>query len=414
MRAEMSPDLKQITPEAKEAVAQIDGATEVKEGLAPEQNEDTAFFNKDRMTAGVLDGMGGGMAGGEASKLAGKIISRELRKISDGVSLADCKKAINSAILDAHQTVLELGNNKFFQYLDSSDRENWKKETGNLLWDDPAQIDQEMAKTGWIPAAEKFKGKSQDEIFKAQKEAKITTPTGSTASVAKLIERPDGGTEMVYGHVGDSRIYVLRKNGKIEQVTQDEGGFKEAVEKGVITQEEADVLDQITDPKILEEKFDKDKAEYLQRLFPHIRRSITQGLGLAKEIKPQIGSIKLEPGERVLFTSDGIHDNLTDKEIEQLLKGGSPTEAASKIVSAAKARIAEGTMRSKKDDKTAIVLEVPEATEEISAEDIEEEPEEVVELGEGDVEAIPIEVLEAEDKRKSAEEAKKIRKAIGI
>ncbi len=414
MRAEMSPDLqKQITPEAKEAVAQIDGATESSESH-PDHNEDRAFFNQEKKTIGVLDGAGGGMAGEKASDLAAKIVSRELKKIPDGASAIDCRKAISSILESAHQSVLNLGNNEFFQYLD---RDAWKQDTGNLLWDDPAQIDAEIAKTGWKPkisAADKFKGKPQDEIFKAQEAAGFTTPTATTASIAKLFERPGGKTEMVYGHIGDSRIYVLKKDGKIKQITQDQGGFEEAIKHKIITKDEAEVLDQSSDQKILEKKFGKDRAEVLQAYFPQLRRSVTQELGLTKEITPQIGTVDLEPGDRVLFTSDGIHDNLTNQEIEQLLKSGSSTEAAQKIVDSAKKRVAEGTMRSKRDDKTAIVMDVPEAIEEISAEDITEEPEEIVELGEEDVEAVPIEVMEAEDKRKSEKKIKEIRKAIGL
>lgn len=404
--------LKREESEAKEIVAEIGGATEASESH-PDRNEDTAFFNQEKMTAGVLDGMGGGMAGEKASRLAGQMIARELKKIPEGTSSTDCERIISTVIESAHEAVLKLGNNEFFQHLD---REEWKKETGNLLWDDPAAIDKEIVQTGWKPkssASKKFKGKNQAEIFKALEEAGFSTPTATTASIAKLIERPDGGTDMVYGHVGDSRIYVLKKDGKIEQVTKDQGGFEEAIkpEIGILTKEEADTLEQATDPKILEQKFGKDRAKDLQKFFPQLRRSVTQGLGLTEKISPQIGVVKLEAGERVLFTSDGVHDNLTNQEIEQLLKGGSSAEAAQKIVAAAMARTAEGTMRSKRDDKTAVVLEAPEAIEEISAEEITEEPEEI---GVEEIEVVPIAQLEAEDRRKSAKKIKEIKRAIGM
>lgn len=411
--AERRPDIRP-TVETKESAVQIGGATEASEGH-PDRNEDRAFFNKDRMTVGVLDGAGGGMAGEKASALAAQIVSREMKKIPDTVSAADCRKAISSILESAHQSVLGLGNDEFFKHLD---RDAWKQETGNLLWDDPAEIDKEIAGTGWKPkiyAAEKFKGKSQDEIFEAEQKAGLSTPTATTASVAKFLERPDGGAEMVYGHIGDSRIYVLRKDGKIEQVTKDQGGMEEAVKLGVISKQEAEVLDQTSDPAILKEKFGEERAAALENYFPQLRRSVTQELGLKSKIDLQIGAIKIEPGERVLFTSDGIHDNLTNEEIEQLLKGGDAAGAAKKIVDAARQRTAEGAMRSKADDKTAVVVEIPENIEEISDVDIlEEEPEEIMELGDADVEAVPIEVLEAEDKRKSAAEIRKIKKSIGI
>jgi protein phosphatase len=396
-------------PEAKETLVQIGGATEASESH-PDRNEDTAFFNQEKKTAGVLDGMGGSMAGEEASRAAGQIIAKELKKIPDDMDPDLCKKKIGDILESAHKAVLEIGNKEFFKYLD---RETWKQETGNILWDD-AEADAEIAKTDWKPkiyAEQKFKGKSQAEILKAQTDLKLT-PTATTASVAKLIERPDGGTDMVYGHVGDSRIYILRKNRKIEQITEDQGGTNQAVADKIITKEDAEILEQLADAKDLE-KLDKKRAEFLKKMFGPIRRAVTDGLGLPS-MKPKIGTVRLEAGERVLFTSDGIHDNLTNSEIERLLRDGNPTETAQKIVAAAKKRTAEDTIRSKKDDKTAIILDAPEAAiEEISEVEAIDDPEEVVELGEEDVEAVPIEILEAEDKRKSAEEIKKIKKAIG-
>lgn len=329
---------KQKLPEVKEITPIISIATEASENH-PERNEDSTFVLEDQEAAGVFDGMGGGLAGKEASQLASETVRKKLLEIRKGAGIDEWKTAILQALEEAQQKVTAFGNETFFKYLD-----------------DP-----------FVEAA--YRDRPQKEIEALMEEKKIS-PTGTTASIVKLLERPDGGADMVYGHTGDSRIYVLRKDGKIEQITKDQGALEQAIKSGIITQEEADFIDQATSREEIMKKFGPERGAAISFLYKDLRRGVTGALGIS-ESKFQTGVVRLEPGERVFITSDGIHDNLTKEEIEKIIAQKSGSEATKALIEAAKKRYKEGVLRSKADDKTAVCLEVPEIVE---AEEVEEIP----------------------------------------
>ncbi len=68
-----------------------------------------------------------------------------------------------------------------------------------------------------------------------------------------------------------------------------------------------------------------------------------------------ISSQVLLPGDGVLLCRDGVHDNLTDGEIEQCL-WEYPEASAHRLVTAAHARSLEHHLRAKRDDISAVVL----------------------------------------------------------
>lgn len=163
---------------------------------------------------------------------------------------------------------------------------------------------------------------------------------GSTASVVKIVEN-DGKTYAVVGNVGDSRVYIFR-DGKLRQITTDDSSFA----KGV-----ADELDEVTDLNTLSPD---------GRVGFNFRNVVGDALGLkGRDVKPQTHIIELQPGDRILLTSDGVHDNLTRTEIETILKGNKD-DAGSKLIDSAYNRSQDKShIRSKADDISAIVIEVP-------------------------------------------------------
>ena len=65
----------------------------------------------------------------------------------------------------------------------------------------------------------------------------------------------------------------------------------------------------------------------------------------------------------LLFTSDGIHDNLTTSEIKEIVffnKIKSSFDISQALIKAAAIRVLEKTFRSKPDDKTAMVIKIVE------------------------------------------------------
>lgn len=436
MRSEARmPDIqKQIIPETKEIAKLVGRAIEASEDH-PGMSEDTGFLTPD-LLMGVCDGMGSGPGGEKASKKAAEIFLKNGEKMRSEAGAAEWRTAIENSLREANQEIIKIGNLEIFKISKFLE----EKGAGALvLFKSAKDVYNAIKEENWnlsSAAQEEFTKKSPADIEKirlaiAQLGMKIETPAATTATVAKVIERPDGDSDVVYGHVGDSRLYVLKKDGAFEQVTQDQGALQHFIEQGQLTKGEAEAIDQCTNlddldklinrPQYseLKDKEKQAKLDFFKNLF-NARHGVTSGLGFP-ELKFQTGVIKVKPGERLVLVSDGNGDVQTKEQLAKNAAHGTPAEAAAKINAESKKINKESdekeirgqakTLRSKHDDKTAIVVEIPEAIEEISDVDIigEEEPEEIVEL-----EAEDIEELEAEDKRKSAKKIEEIKRAIGM
>src|SRR5262245_11673554 len=106
---------------------------------------------------------------------------------------------------------------------------------------------------------------------------------GTTMTVA-LVEN-DGVT---FGHVGDSRAYVLREGG-LEQLTDDHSLVAELVRGGKLTAEEAE---------------------------HHPQRSvITRALGTDPDIDVDTFTVEAHAGDVYVLCSDGLTDMVADTEI---------------------------------------------------------------------------------------------------
>lgn len=117
----------------------------------------------------------------------------------------------------------------------------------------------------------------------------------------------DGALEV--GHVGDSRAYLLR-NGELTQITKDHTFVARLVADGHITEEEA-------------------------RTHPR-RHLVMQSIGM-QQVRVDVETRQLEPGDRVLLCTDGLTSMIDDATVAELLAGGSPSEAAWKLIDAANA-----------------------------------------------------------------------------
>ncbi|MDP8924961.1 MAG: Stp1/IreP family PP2C-type Ser/Thr phosphatase [Chloroflexota bacterium] len=129
---------------------------------------------------------------------------------------------------------------------------------------------------------------------------------GSTLTAAVVL-----GDQMVVGHVGDSRCYVVR-DGSIRQLTRDHSWVAEAVEAGDLTAEEARV---------------------------HPRRNIiTRALGLGPAIDVDLYVASLTVGSVVVLCSDGLHGLVSDEEIARYASQYPPQRAADGLVDLANQR----------------------------------------------------------------------------
>ncbi len=110
-------------------------------------------------------------------------------------------------------------------------------------------------------------------------------------------------------HVGDSRAYLLRE-GTIQVLTEDHTLVHRMVEKGEITEAEADV---------------------------HPYRSVlTRAVGVDPAVHVDEATVEIVQGDRVLLCSDGLHGMITDDEIAGILAAESdPNRAAEDLIEAA-------------------------------------------------------------------------------
>lgn len=230
-------------------------------------------------------------------------------------------------------------------------------------------------------------------VERADIDLKIRNVGFTTVTVAKIWEQ-EGQSTLVYANVGDSRLFVLR-NGKLNQLTIDDSVTELAVQSGSITKEQAELVDQAISKEDLSD-------EKLKTLFSK-RNKITNSLGTGQNSVVEAGVFHLQPGDRFIMTSDGIHDNLPKHVIEALAI--SNKELANDLIDSAYSYSRGGYLRSKKDDMSALVIEVVNDELREKLEPLVEDPDEFQELAKSDevINAGPeiTEVVEAFDKKYS-------------
>ena len=130
---------------------------------------------------------------------------------------------------------------------------------------------------------------------------------------------------LVYGHVGDSRIYCLRDT-KLTQLTHDHSLVTELVELGQLNEHQV--------------------SDFLYK------NIITKAIGTEPHVEPSVDTIDLKKGDKFLMCTDGLSDLLTVNEIEAILNQNKDNEEASEqLVSCAKARGGH-------DNITVVLIEV--------------------------------------------------------
>lgn len=178
-----------------------------------------------------------------------------------------------------------------------------------------------------------------------------TDDLATTVAIAALCHHPEKNEfNMVYAHVGDSRVYLLKEGEPLQRMTIDDGLLGKLIENEIISEEDAHRIDQAIHAEDLSEA----EVSYFR-----MRGGITQALGGPLPPEIHIDEIPVAIGDRILLCTDGIHDNLTDHEIEVILRKAPRNAAARLLVEFALLRSRQErqiTIRAKPDDMTAIVL----------------------------------------------------------
>lgn len=144
---------------------------------------------------------------------------------------------------------------------------------------------------------------------------------GTTATVAVLLG------ELVYiAHVGDSRAYLLSKDG-IEQITRDHSLVQRLIELGQLTAEEA--------------------ADYPQR------NLLYKAIGQSDTLEPDTLTRRLQPGMRLMLCSDGLWNLVPEETIlDYARRYDRPQELSKQLIDLA-------NERGGSDNITVVLLQAP-------------------------------------------------------
>jgi serine/threonine protein phosphatase PrpC len=115
----------------------------------------------------------------------------------------------------------------------------------------------------------------------------------------------------VLGHVGDSRVYVLR-GAKLRQVTRDQSFVESMVASGALTSEEA------------------EHSPY--------RHVILQAIGRKKSVEVALDAIELEDRDTILLCTDGLSEKVKPEELAESLAGPDLAAAVKGLVDLANER----------------------------------------------------------------------------
>ena len=271
----------------------------------PSRNEDSYFIEHEGGLAAVFDGVGGSAAGEIAAQTARRASRRkwyqELHEIQQGSSL---KKGIINCDATDYCAVLQ----RLIETADEEVRTEGAREAG-------------------------------------------TDDLATTVAMAMLCRGSESNAyTLYYAHVGDSRIYLLHDNEPLKRLTTDDGLLGRLVESQMVEEEDARRIDQA----MRSEELSEVEFSYFR-----LRGGITQALGGPVPPTIHLNSIPILIGDRVLLCTDGIHDNLTDNEIEGILRNSSRDAAARNLVTHSLDRSREErhiTVRAKPDDMSAIVI----------------------------------------------------------
>ena len=260
----------------------------------PETNEDSILNDEKNKIFGVFDGVGGGPAGDMASKTARDYLLAHAGEISDGMNIDMAKEILLKMVTGADEAV----------YLAS----------------------------------------------KAKNEQKNMS---TTASIAKIHTDKDGKNYVLVANVGDSRVYKIDKNKKLQQITEDDSLIGDHVSD---REKRLKIEEGVSNAKNQE---DLNKNPEISFFFNN-RRFITKYLGSRKNNSLKIDAILLVKGDKILITSDGIHDNLATSEIQEIFNSPSNIkEIGEDLINKTIIRSKDlGEMRSKKDDMSFVLIEV--------------------------------------------------------
>jgi PPM family protein phosphatase len=144
------------------------------------------------------------------------------------------------------------------------------------------------------------------EVWQYAQHDTASTGMGCTLTAAVIL-----GDDLVIGHVGDSRAYLVRSN-ECAQMTKDHSWVEGQVDLGALTREQANQHPQ--------------------------RNIILRAIGPRSAVEVDIVQHKIADGDVILLCSDGLSTLVSDEEIGRIASHSSPAEIVNSLVTLANER----------------------------------------------------------------------------
>lgn len=128
---------------------------------------------------------------------------------------------------------------------------------------------------------------------------------------------------LVYAHVGDSRIYRMRR-GMLEQLTKDDSLVRELVDQGRLNAQQA--------------------SDFLYK------NIITKAIGAESKLDPTVNVTETQNNDFYIMCSDGLSDLLTTEDIQTILVESPSIERAAEML------IACANERGGRDNITVVIV----------------------------------------------------------
>jgi protein phosphatase len=146
---------------------------------------------------------------------------------------------------------------------------------------------------------------------------------GATSTVVAVVVTE---SRLLIAHLGDSRAYLCRDQ-KVRRLTGDHSMVQELIDRGEVAIEDA--------------------AEHPSH------GVVTRYVGMAPPALPDISAVDLQPGDRILLCSDGLHGVVDDQTLANILAAHpDPDHSVDELIAAA--NDAGGP-----DNITAVIIDIP-------------------------------------------------------
>ena len=289
----------------------------------PDRNEDAYWSARNGVAHAMIDGMGGSRRVVDGKEVGGEhaaaglraVIDQRLQDLPNNVSVSAARELLAAVVAEAN-----------------------------------ARVYREVNAEGNIPPEQVPEGKTANEVMAA-------------ACLTALI-LCEGGRRAAISQNGDTRCY-LYSDGELIQLTEDHDAIHLDAQQGNLTPEQAEAIGEAIDNF---SGFDIGKLEPAARKYYAQRYLVSNQLGDSPQAAtPSFATIQIQPGDSLLLTSDGVHDNLTTDEIAASMSSIDP---AATLVDRADERSGERALpdpndltapynyRAHQDDATALVIKV--------------------------------------------------------